>query len=609
MRTSTLHQAAREGNLPVIRRLLAKGADVNQRDPETGHTPLMAACLSEAAGPEIVRLLIDHGADVHARLHTDAPAVPDVEAALGELDLAEADMDPGLLALIEQSRQLLKSAPSTPPHDPPLIAFAVKGASLEKIRLLIESGVDVSYRSASGYTLLIDAACCGRFEVMDLLIDAGAPLDGVSAYNESALGVLSHRGHFAQVRKLLDRGADPTPLGWTPLMQATALGTVAEMRSLLDAGADCEASDPWKRTAFLLAIHAGEREKVALLLAHGADPKAAGHCGKPPLSYAVDHDDTEMLRLLLGQGCDPNQTDEFDSTPLMAAAEHSAVGCFRLLTEVGADWSLTDHVGEDIVPKSSHPEIIAMLIERGLDLAKLETSVLRDFIGLGTVEDLPVTKKEYRRGRFHRFGTTNPERMAVPFWQAMVRCGWSAYQGADHFGDATFDHRRPVWCHDRIGMSLTLLPDGRFIQIAGEHEDGYDPDFCIYNDVIIHDGKGGFEILGYPEADFPPTDFHTATLVSPWIYVIGNLGWPATREAHAHQTPVYRLHTETWVMERVETLGESPGWIHSHHATLENGRIRVAGGKIATIDAEGKAVITDHHGTGALDLETMTWLA
>ena len=43
----------------------------------------------------------------------------------------------------------------------------------------------------------------------------------------------------------------------------------------------------------------------------------------------------------------------------------------------------------------------------------------------------------------------------------------------------------PVWCFSRFGTSLTELPDGRFVQIGGEHEDFYDPDFCIYNDVTV----------------------------------------------------------------------------------------------------------------------------
>jgi len=260
--------------------------------------------------------------------------------------------------------------------------------------------------------------------------------------------------------------------------------------------------------------------------------------------------------------------------------------------------------------KASHRDIIEALYARGGDLGELEAKVRRDFIGIGTAETLPVSREEFRAGRSRRFGTANPEHMRVPFWNAMVRCGWPAYFGAKHFGDeecsvCCLDGKRdPVWCHDRFGMSLTRLPDGRFIQIAGEHEDHYDPDFCIYNDVFIHDGKGGFEILGYPEDVFPPTDFHSATLVAPWIYIIGNLGYLDHR---GRETPVFRLHTETGGIERVATRGTSPGWIHRHRATLVNGRIRVSGGKLFTTTADGNSDLVDNPAPGELDLATLTW--
>lgn len=79
-----------------------------------------------------------------------------------------------------------------------------------------------------------------------------------------------------------------------------------------------------------------------------------------------------------------------------------------------------------------------------------------------------------------------------------VRCGWNGWQAGQQFCFSSYGENKPVWSHDRFGMSLTILPDGRFVQIAGEHEDPYDPDFCIYNDVFVHDGKGGIEIYGYP---------------------------------------------------------------------------------------------------------------
>ena len=58
-----------------------------------------------------------------------------------------------------------------------------------------------------------------------------------------------------------------------------------------------------------------------------------------------------------------------------------------------------------------------------------------------------------------------------------------------------------------MGQSQTELPDGRLICVAGEHEDSYDPDFHIYNDVVVFDPSGEYEIYGYPQNVFPPTDF------------------------------------------------------------------------------------------------------
>ena len=561
---SPFHKAAIAGDLPELKRLLAEGADIHFHDESDGHTPLIAACLSPHASLDVLRFLLDHGADVNAVSH----------------------------ATFEEDKPLIALAVSHPP------------ASCEKIRLLIEHGADINYRSPHGYTLLIWAAYSGREDVVDLLLSAGAPIDGESTYRESALSVLSHTGRFRSIAKVLARGADPAPLQWTPLMQAVALGSVQEMITLIDEGADLEATDHWERTPFLLGIHSGDTEKVALLLARGAKRGVTGRCGKPPMHYPIDHDDTRMLQWLIDQGFDFNQEDQFGHSPLMEAAEKSAPECFKLLVANGADWIAGD---EDIISRVEHPEIVDMLYERGEDLGKLEDTVLRDFIGLGTAPDLPVSEQDYQEGRFRRFGKANPERMAVPFWNAMVRCGWSGYQAAKQFGDDSYGRNNPVWSHDRFGMSLTKLPDGRFIQIAGEHEDHYDPDFCIYNDVFIHDGKGGIEILGYPEEVFPPTDFHSATLIPPWIYIIGNLGYVHTRDTSGRETPVFRLHIETGEIERVATHGTAPGWIHRHRAQVEDGWIRITGGRIFGLTQEGKGELRDNDASYGLDLAAMVW--
>ena len=555
---NSIHQAAARGDQDALARLLEEGGDVDLRD--AGKTSLLVACESPDAGPDVIKLLLNYGADVGATC-----------GGYGGEDL-------------------------------PLIALAVKStASCEKLRLLFERGADFKYRSSKGYSLMTWAACADRMDVIDLLLSLGAPMDGNSDHNESVLSVLSRMGRFGQIGKVLEHGADTAPLKWTALHRAIALGTLRDVESLLEAGANPEVVENWERTALLLAIHSGDTEKAALLLAWKANRNATGRCAKPPTHYPLESDNVRMMRWLIEQGFDLNQEDEFGHTPLMEAAEKSAVACFRLLVESGAVWIFND---EDIISSASHPEIVGMLYERGDDLCRLHPAVLRNFIYLGSAPDLPVSREEFLQCRTRKFGPSNPERMDIPFWMAMVRNGWSGYEAARQFDEDGAEEVDPVWSQQRFGMSLTPLQDGRFIQIAGEHEDHYDPDFCIYNDVFVHDGMGGFAIFGYPENVFPPTDFHSATLVLPWIYIIGNLGYPADR---TDDTPVFRLHVNTLRVERVAVRGTSPGWIHGHRAEYVAGGIRLTGGNLLTNVTGGSGQIIARIATHFLDLDALSW--
>ncbi len=194
--------------------------------------------------------------------------------------------------------------------------------------------------------------------------------------------------------------------------------------------------------------------------------------------------------------------------------------------------------------------------------------------------DPAVTRNLFLKWRSPRFGTSNPDRMDNAVWEWLVRTRISAYQATQRLDGPSALQAGPGWCFDRFGQSTNLLPDGRVVSIAGEHEDHYDPDFYIYNDVIIQHPNGRVEIFGYPKAVFPPTDFHSATLVSNRIVLIGNLGYSADRRPGT--TPVRVLDLTTLVISTVPTVGTSPGWIHDHQATLaEDGRsITVVGGRL-----------------------------
>ena len=159
----------------------------------------------------------------------------------------------------------------------------------------------------------------------------------------------------------------------------------------------------------------------------------------------------------------------------------------------------------------------------------------------------------------------------------------------------------PFWSWERFGRTSTALPDGRVIHVAGEHEDSYDPDFCIYDDIVVDYPGGQREFYLYPEEVFPPTDFHTATLVGRDIILIGALGYQDKRIPG--MTQVLRLNTSTLSIESIATTGDCPGWISRHCAEqLDEHIILVVGGKLQTADD-----YIDNPGVFELDTRTMSW--
>jgi hypothetical protein len=174
------------------------------------------------------------------------------------------------------------------------------------------------------------------------------------------------------------------------------------------------------------------------------------------------------------------------------------------------------------------------------------------------------------------------------------------------------------------------------VEIGGEYEDFYDPDFLIYNDVIVWHWDGEFNewgtpkrdnakftIYGYPKDVFPPIDNHTATYVPNQnsIYIIGNLGYGEDRkERGLAYTSVFRLRVDTWEIQRVETIGEGPGAIWQHEAELKGNEIWVkSNGDVPDdfgdycctkreIIKDGKEeTVNVTNEVWALDLDSLTW--
>ncbi|HEY0682706.1 MAG TPA: ankyrin repeat domain-containing protein [Steroidobacter sp.] len=493
-----------------------------------------------------------------------------------------------------------------------LLSLALAGGDPQMLPALLAAGLDVKSAAANGYDALITAVH-GRdvyrdarlIDSLKLLIAHGAPLNGVSDYNETALRVLSRMGRFDAVRFLIEAGADPAHLKWTPLMHAVAYGSLSDVQAHLHDG-DLERRDTWKMTPYLLAIRAGDIAKAELLRDAGADVAARSHCETPAIFHAIEIDRPDVLRWLLRHGCDVSDTDQFGTPALIHAVEHGAANCVDALLELGVDIE-AEQYGSTALRSATSADVAYRLLRAGADPARISDESRRAFLGLDPDPDvylLTASQEQFERAMTRRFGRGNPEQFHEPFWESMIRAGVSAYAAAEWFATGR-KHERPVWCARRFGQSMTFLPDGRIVQIGGEHEDHYDPDFCIYNDVFVHERNGAIRIYGYREAEFPPTDFHTATLFEDCIYIIGGLGYLEQRRYG--ETPIFRLHLEDFHIERLRATGAAPGWIYSHRAQLlDSGVIRITGGTIVTLagDDEDHSV---NQKAFLLDVGSLRW--
>jgi|SRR5215469_3426376 len=240
-----------------------------------------------------------------------------------------------------------------------------------------------------------------------------------------------------------------------------------------------------------------------------------------------------------------------------------------------------------------------------------------------------ISREFFDEQRLPRFGKTNPERMTFAFWEWMIRddepredagrglekiglrlrngklkSSYGPYRARDLFNIPLNREEGPIWTFDRMGQTRTRLPDGRLICIGGEHEDFYDPDFFIYNDVVVFTPEDGIEIYAYPKEVFPPTDFHSATVADGQIVIIGGVGYK--NERRPGHTPVYSLDLSSYCISQILTSGEMPGWISEHEASCQEGTITIRAGQRAQ-ERDSRQRFSRNFEDYALDLKSCVW--
>lgn len=280
-----------------LRRLLASGADINARD-EAGNTVLMHAAGIRWYSHEmpvtldVVKYLVEQGADVHARNHQGLNAL--------EVAMCHRECDEEVLAWL-RSQGLTASLGAE-------LAMAAGHDDVDGVRRLLAAGANPDFNNAMALWLSLSAGTHGQMnekENVRLLLAAGADpnLCAADILNCACHGagmetiglILSHGVDFSKV------DADASSCDLATLWLAREEGWPKPLfMQLVSHGASVN-GDGGFWGPFLCCVVAdpqqGPRE-LNYLLSIGADPSIRNKNGKNALDLARELKRTDLIPLL-----------------------------------------------------------------------------------------------------------------------------------------------------------------------------------------------------------------------------------------------------------------------------------------------------------------------
>ena len=309
----------------------------------------------------------------HAELHDDS-VVPCCDVQLVVMSFVEAEK--------EEARQLLSACRENHPDElmdllrRPLnpeggrerrgflagLHLAGQNGHSHIVQLLLEAGTDVNIADDDYDEDDVDDIYGHDYEYY---------------YNSrTALHLAAENGHYNVVKLLLEAGANKNAAvrgGSTALHLAALMGHPEVVELLLEAGAHKDAADGGGRTALHDAAENGRLEVVKLLLEAGADKDAADHYGATALHWAADQGCSEVVKHLLRARAHKDAVDHYGVTPLKDAAASGHSEVVKLLLEAGSEKDVASKVrngGGTALHSAAwmgHSEVVELLLEVGAD--------------------------------------------------------------------------------------------------------------------------------------------------------------------------------------------------------------------------------------------------
>ena len=178
-------------------------------------------------------------------------------------------------------------------------------ADIGMVKLLIEHGAGVNVRGGEFGNPIQAAAGHRALDKMKLLIEYGADVNAAGGNYGSALQVAARNKSLDIVKLLIEHGADVNASSeeyGSALQSAADNGSLDMVKLLIEHGADVNAAGGEYGSALQVAARNKSLDMVKLLIEYGADVNAAGGNDGSALEAATKNRDSVMVKLLTDCG-------------------------------------------------------------------------------------------------------------------------------------------------------------------------------------------------------------------------------------------------------------------------------------------------------------------